>query len=155
MHTSMSRIPNYARTRKPGGFATATFGMRDFHPNGSHTTTQWFSILLIPILPLRSFRVSERPQPMKTTLKFYDEIDLNFQQVFSVYGFMLLYLIWLAVAPALAGDRMMQLPTVLFMGVMATIAIAPAFLPGMLRRRARRVARVHSFARSRQYRFGV
>ncbi len=39
------------------GCGTTFYGKRDFWPDGSYLTTEWFTLFLIPIMPLRSWRV--------------------------------------------------------------------------------------------------
>jgi len=39
------------------GIGTTYIGARDRYPDGSFVTTEWFVILMIPIIPIRSSRV--------------------------------------------------------------------------------------------------
>ncbi|WP_008308223.1 hypothetical protein [Leptolyngbya sp. PCC 6406] len=39
------------------GIGTTYYGRRDFRPDGSYITTEWFIFLMVPIAPLRTFRV--------------------------------------------------------------------------------------------------
>jgi hypothetical protein len=39
------------------GIGTSFYGQRDFRPDGTYTTTEWFVFLAIPVIPLRSLRV--------------------------------------------------------------------------------------------------
>jgi hypothetical protein len=39
------------------GIGTMFMGQRDFRPDGSYVTTEFFVILLFPVMPLKSYRV--------------------------------------------------------------------------------------------------
>ncbi|NJN24023.1 MAG: hypothetical protein HC810_06015 [Acaryochloridaceae cyanobacterium RL_2_7] len=39
------------------GIGTTYYGRRDFRPDGSYVTTEWVIFLMLPIAPLRTFRV--------------------------------------------------------------------------------------------------
>ena len=39
------------------GIGTMFMGQRDFRPDGSYVTTEFFVVLLFPVMPLRSYRV--------------------------------------------------------------------------------------------------
>ena len=75
------------------GIGTMEYGKRDFWPDGSFVTTQWFVILFIPILPLVSKRVSFTGSPNYVTYDtsgkyVYDPSVLNVKQVLSMYGWL-------------------------------------------------------------------
>jgi hypothetical protein len=90
------------------GFGTSIYGKRDFHSDGSYTTTKWVTLLWVPIFPLVSLRVGKmRPGPgtaeprltkhyvghfFSWTTKYwvYSEEPINKKQVLFVYAFVLL-----------------------------------------------------------------
>src|SRR5581483_4302989 len=39
------------------GLGTKLYGARDFYPDGSYVTTEWFVIAYVPIVPLKSMRI--------------------------------------------------------------------------------------------------
>ncbi len=39
------------------GIGTKFYGQRDFSPDGSYITTEWFVFIYIPLIPLKSLRV--------------------------------------------------------------------------------------------------
>jgi hypothetical protein len=40
------------------GIGTMLYGERDYWPDGSHITTEWFVLAWLPIIPLYSKRIS-------------------------------------------------------------------------------------------------
>jgi hypothetical protein len=44
------------------GLGTATYGKRDFHSDGSFTTTKWFVFCWVPVYPIESLRLG-KPGP--------------------------------------------------------------------------------------------
>src|SRR5579872_6412107 len=39
------------------GLGTKLYGARDFRPDGSYITTEWFVVAYVPIVPLKSMRI--------------------------------------------------------------------------------------------------
>jgi hypothetical protein len=90
------------------GFGTSIYGKRDFHSDGSYTTTKWITLLWIPVLPLASLRVGKKPDAAGTAkLRFtkhytthfsrwtteywvYSDEPVNKKQVLFVYAYVLL-----------------------------------------------------------------
>jgi hypothetical protein len=74
------------------GVGTCNYGSRDFRPNGSYVTTQWFVFIYLPIIPLKS----ERILPVGNNWSFMllgsrryqvlERVPLNISQVLMVYG---------------------------------------------------------------------
>ncbi len=50
------------------GFGTKYYGQRDFHPDGSYVTTNFFCLGFIPVVPLHSVRVI--PDPKNSWMPF-------------------------------------------------------------------------------------
>jgi|SRR5579863_2450381 len=79
------------------GFGTSFVGQRDFWPDGSYITTEWVVLLFLPLIPLRSLRVTETTSEGGTP--FYSkqgylvrrELPIHLRQVLCVYGFLVFY----------------------------------------------------------------
>ena len=39
------------------GIGTTLYGARDFQPDGSYITTEWFVFIYVPVAPLKSMRI--------------------------------------------------------------------------------------------------
>ena len=52
--------PSYG-TYRLNGIGTTLIGKRDFRPDGSFVTTEWFTLVFIPIFPMRSLRIQRVP----------------------------------------------------------------------------------------------
>ncbi len=88
--------------RKPiaqsfNSFGTRLYGKRSFRPDGSFVTTLWIAVAWIPLIPLRSVRVIDNGPGGATILPGWSRSYLvlsksrpDLQQVFNVYGFLLL-----------------------------------------------------------------
>lgn len=91
-------------TRSSNGSGEGFYGKREVREDGSYVTTKWFMILLIPILPLGTYRVWRG----KSTQSFFaglysgvsqstqvrlERIKLNWAQIFSTYAVLLLILL--------------------------------------------------------------
>src|SRR5437899_6194648 len=118
------------------GIGTTFYGARDFALDGSYTTTEWFVFVYVPISPLRSLRI--RNVQGGKNLVFYSSEQYavyskgrpNLKQVLSIYG-------WCAALVACAGlEKVPVVGQVPFLPI--TCMIAVAFLPWILRRRARK-----------------
>jgi hypothetical protein len=118
------------------GIGTTFYGARDFALDGSYTTTEWFVLVYIPIIPLRSLRI--RNAQGGKNLVFYTSEQYavfskgrpNPKQVLSIYG-------WCAALVACAGLE--KVPVVGQVPLLPiTCMIAVAFLPWILRRLARK-----------------
>ncbi len=74
------------------GIGTTHYGARDFLPDGTYTTTEWFVLLYFPIIPLRSLRISESNESsyfvVYSSRKYYihSKEKPNLKQVLSIYG---------------------------------------------------------------------
>lgn len=123
------------------GFGTSFVGQRDFLPDGSYVTTEWVVLLFVPVIPLRSLRVT------KTTLEggtpFYSkqsfivrqQLPIHAKQVFCVYGFLALYVglcvLSVAVTPFLREGAAEVVISV-------TVLVMPWLIPWYIRSRAKR-----------------
>ncbi len=103
-------------TQTTNGFGTKFYGQRDFGHNGSYITTEWIVLALIPIFPLRSFRVRYKGVENPASVQFASCLTLsstsnytigretkpNSKQVFYVYSYMTFFLAWTIILSVLA-----------------------------------------------------
>ena len=75
------------------GFGTILYGSRDKNPSdGSYTTTAWFTLLYLPIIPRASFRVilgNQQGFVVGASVKYkqMQKINLNKRQIINTYLF--------------------------------------------------------------------
>jgi hypothetical protein len=74
------------------GIGTTYYGACDFDSDGSYVTTQWFTFIYVPILPLHSVRLREGEtrsvfMGSQTSLEGVSRVPLNTRQVLRVYAF--------------------------------------------------------------------
>ena len=72
------------------GFGTMVYGERDYWPDGSFVTTEWFVVAYVPISPSVSMRISyTRNSPYakydSAGYYIYDTKPVNRKQVLSTY----------------------------------------------------------------------
>ncbi|HEX5126265.1 MAG TPA: hypothetical protein VFW00_05965 [Rhodocyclaceae bacterium] len=83
------------------GIGSTFYGVRNWRPDGSYCTTEWFIFVNYPIFPIKSLRVVRNLKGDGGTY-FYDkkgyyvleELPLNKMQVLSTYLFSNLWLAW-------------------------------------------------------------
>jgi hypothetical protein len=73
------------------GIGTTLPGARDFRADGTYTTTEWATVLYVPLVPLRGLRILPVHKPGLQFLgswKYHtiEESRPNLRQVLSVYG---------------------------------------------------------------------
>ena len=86
------------------GIGTTYYGAKDRYPDKSFATTEWFVVLSVPLIPIRSLRVMliEKSTGFRRSSQRYliiQKLPLDFQQVFATYfiGFISIVSgIWLA-----------------------------------------------------------
>jgi len=126
------------------GCGTAYYGKRNFAHDGSYLTTEWITIFLVPIFPIRSLRVADIG---KATGRWYfvcgwlsqeflvlSKRGPSFKQVASTYLYAIGFAIFLvasAVFDVLVEDSVCLYIILALMGVWS-------ILPWGLRYRARR-----------------
>lgn len=134
------------------GFGTVFIGRRDFWPDGSYVTTEWFVVFLVPLIPLRSVRV--RSEPLTTAARYplfsakrnytvSDERAPHVKQVLCVYMFTACYIAWIVGMLLLIVDRFPRVFEGLWSTAMAMLTIAalagiPWIIPLYLRERSKR-----------------
>ena len=72
------------------GFGTKYYGQRDFRPDGSYITTNFFCLAFVPIIPLHSVRVIPDPKnsAMPFSKNYYAVLEKRWPnplQVLSIY----------------------------------------------------------------------
>ena len=72
------------------GFGTKYYGQRDFRPDGSYVTTNFFCLAFVPIIPLHSVRVIPDPKnsAMPFSKNYYAILEKRWPhplQVLSIY----------------------------------------------------------------------
>lgn len=72
------------------GIGTTLYGKRDVEPDGSYIATKWFIFLLLPIIPISSYRILPGDTKMfglteSTGYLRFDKVPLNKKQVFNTY----------------------------------------------------------------------
>src|ERR1019366_9375397 len=86
------------------GFGTTFYGQRDFRDDGSYITTEWVVVMLIPVIPLRSFRVryqgpAERRFPIglgsADSYAVSEQTFPNWKQVLCVYAYTVFVIAWM------------------------------------------------------------
>jgi hypothetical protein len=86
------------------GLGTKLYGARDFRPDGSHITTEWFVIAYVPIVSMKSMRI--RPAVggkyyglyNSSTYYILEKTSLNSRQLLCVYGWFAAFLAAVAYA---------------------------------------------------------
>ncbi|HEY1525889.1 MAG TPA: hypothetical protein VGH51_06585 [Candidatus Angelobacter sp.] len=118
------------------GIGTTFYGARDFALDGTYTTTEWFTFVYIPVIPLRSLRIRDVKGGKNFVVyasqqyAVYSKGRPNLKQVLSIYG-------WCAaIVACISLASVPGIGKVPFRPLIAVLAVA--FLPWILRRRARR-----------------
>ncbi len=142
-------------TRGPrvlNGLVTVTAGKTDFLPDGSYVTTQWFSIMMVPLLPLRSYRVLEGPYLSRGSFRACLDVGLHLRQIFSAYLFMACCLAWVALTLLTIGEYLLDGPIWVFLGAVGLSFWTPAVFLRAVRRRARQRSRLREIHEPQAYR---
>jgi hypothetical protein len=126
------------------GIGTMVYGKRDYWPDGSFVTTEWFVVAYVPIFPIVSKRISYTRNSDYAIYDpsgyfVYETLPLDGGQVASVYGWFAAmigpFIIWSNFQDALArmlGDED-RAAGLFFLSLAITVAF-----PYLLRRRAKR-----------------
>ena len=151
--TLQSQLPSSSRgPRVLNGLVTITAGKTDFLPDGSYVTTQWFSIMMVPLLPIRSYRVLQGNHLPRGCFRACLDVGLHLRQVFSVYLFMALCLAWTALMLLGMGEYLLDKPIWVFLGAVGLSLWTPAVFLRAVRRRARRRSRSQELHEPQIYR---
>ena len=117
---------------------TVTVGKTDFLPDDSYVTTRWFSIMMVPLLPIRSYRVVEGRNLPSSCFRACLDVGLHIRQVLNFYLFTAFPVGWLALVPFTLGEYLLDKPIWVFLGALALSLWVPTVLLRTVRRRARR-----------------
>ena len=84
------------------GCGTAYLGEKDPGPDGAHTTTEWITVLYVPVYPLRSLRIIRDPYGNRgdmfsedTSYRALERIPLDRAQVASTCVFTAFSVAWI------------------------------------------------------------
>jgi len=74
------------------GFGTILYGKRSLRTDGSYVTTQWFAVLWLPILPVKSMRIKEtgsRQSGLFSHMEYaiLEELPFQLPQILETYLF--------------------------------------------------------------------
>lgn len=84
------------------GIGTTLYGKRDVEFDGSYIATKWFTFLLLPMLPISSYRVLPNTPKMNfltqvTNYSRFEKVPFNKKQVINtyllIYGFIFIIFI--------------------------------------------------------------
>lgn len=84
------------------GIGTTLYGKRDVEPDGSYVATKWFIFLLLPIIPISSYRVLPNTPKMNfltqvTNYSRFEKVPFNKRQVVNtyllIYGFIFVFFV--------------------------------------------------------------
>ena len=134
------------------GLVTLAVGKTDFLPDGSYVTTQWFSIMMLPLLPIRSYRVLEGGHVSRGCYRACLDVGLHLRQIVNVYLFMACCLAWAALAPLSIGEYLLDKPFWVFPAALGLSLWAPTVFLRAVRRRARRRSRLQEVHEPQAYR---
>ena len=127
------------------GIGTMMYGERDYWPDGSFVTTEWFVMAYVPIVPIISRRISYTQNSDYATYDHggfyvYEILPLDRKQVLCTYGwfvsFVAPFVVWGTYQDVLAkqlGDA--ELAAGLFLLSAAFIFVLPYFLRRWAKRR--------------------
>ncbi len=122
--------------------------MRDFRKDGTYITTEWFVILHIPVIPLRSFRVRGRSGGFNIMVfssrnySIYSKSSPNLKQVLFTYSYLLLIVAWIFFVSTLCSKNLgMSGSNSPAVGLVVISFFLPAPLPRILRYYAKRKLR--------------
>jgi hypothetical protein len=127
------------------GIGTMLYGQRDYWPDGSYITTEWFVMLWVPIIPLCSKRISD----IKTNdfakydasrgFYVYETMGVDYTQAQFVYLWLACVfapvIIWAGFEDTLKKHGMDDLAAAVSVGFFALAFVFPYFLRRWVKRR--------------------
>jgi hypothetical protein len=126
------------------GTGTSFVGKRDFRPNESYVTTEFYTLMGIPIAPIRSYRVMEGDTTKKdfsTYIHHYtilDETKLNAKQVFCVYAYMAFILFAVCLFFTIMFNFVENISSEVFLLILLGLCLIVGFIPYWLRQSAKK-----------------
>jgi hypothetical protein len=128
------------------GIGTMVYGQRDYWPDGSFVTTEWFVLAWVPIIPICSKRISYRRDNPYATFDtgggyyVYETLGVNRRQAALTYlwllGVVAPLVIWANFQNALSkmiGDD--DSAAALCLAVMGAVLVSPYFVRKWVKRR--------------------
>ena len=143
MNSTAVHRSNIESPRALEGFLSTTLGQTDFRSDGSYVTTQWLSVLMVPLVPRASFRVLEFRHLPKGAYKACEEVPLCFRQVFSVCLFAAFCAAWALFIPFVTTEFLLDKPIWLFLATILLMLWVPIAICRATRRRRRRKSRLN------------
>ena len=134
---------NVESPRALDGFLSTTLGQTGFRSDGSYVTTQWLSVLMVPLVPRASFRVLEFRHLPKGTYKACEKVPLCFRQVISVYFFAAFWAAWALCIPLVTSEFLLDKPVWLFLASILLMLWVPIAVCRASRRRRRKKSRLN------------
>jgi hypothetical protein len=126
------------------GIGTRYYGKRDFRADGSYITTEWVTLIYIPLIPFCSLRVRHLgPAEPRFAIgvgssdmyEIYERTALNWRQVLYTYGFASFAATWTVLMLSF-GAGMKEAALAMSLMLLGPWLAAP--IPWLLRRYARR-----------------
>lgn len=128
------------------GIGTTYYGQRDYGEDGSFLTTEWVTVIMVPLIPIRSLRVRYRGSTMHGSVQM-DHLHIlarsrpHPKQVACIYAYMAFLVGWTYAAVTVMGNFSSDQLTNRTGTVLSMAALAvPIPIPWLLRRRAYRKA---------------
>lgn len=106
------------------GIGTSIYGKRDFRPDGSFLTTKWLIAYFVPIVPIKSVRVSK----IRGGYLIHQGCRPNIRQVLCVYLFVLTLTLTLSLALIAATEVHSNIPLGLSYAAVLCVCLAPWLL---------------------------
>lgn len=142
MNSTAVHRSNIASPRVLEGFLFTTLGQTDLRSDGSYVTTQWLSVLMVPLVPIASFRVLESRRLPKGPYKACEAVPLCFRQILSVYLFAAFWAAWALFIPLVTSEFLLDKPIWLFLASIMLMLSVPIAICGASRRRRRKRSRL-------------
>lgn len=111
------------------GTGTRFYGERTDEKHGT-VTTQWFTIYFVPLIPIRSMRISYAGGSVgmlssTTHYNVLERLPLQWGQVLRVYGFLAASILWFGLVMVGVAKFGGDTPSILFL-VLAFVVFMPA-----------------------------
>jgi hypothetical protein len=122
--------PSPARSQTWRGTGLVCYG-REFAPGAGYITTQWLCVFLLPLVPVRSFRLDRDSGGIASG------VPLHFPQIGRTYAFLLVAAVCIVAGFWFASKLSDTGHDFAAVAVMGVAVLAPVFLVQGLRRKAR------------------
>ncbi len=113
--------------RMINGVGTRFYGQCDWRRDGSFQTTEWFVLMYVPVMPLKSLRVQRAGG---NTYRVFEELPVSVPQALRTWAFAALYIMTIPslvihVAEKMNFDADEPMRNLLWMTVLGTLLAAP------------------------------